>query len=251
MVLLNNMMVESLPKGWRLVYLDETDSTNEDVRRRRDTDPGEGLVVIAKRQNDGRGRRGRSWESPEGNLFLSVRLKGSDRGMADTALLSFVAAVALSDTFSGLAPHLDVTLKWPNDVLVSGAKVSGILLETDDPWVVLGIGVNILHSPKNVGNGYPVTSLSEQGVVVSASDVASFLCQILYNRVQEWREKGFEAVRRVWKARACGLNSPVVARFQNGHSLSGVFCDLDADGALVLRNEAGEHRILAADIFFS
>lgn len=245
------MMIESPPKGWRLVYLDETDSTNEEVRRRRDTNPGDGLVVIAKRQNDGRGRRGRSWESPEGNLFLSVRLKGSVRGMADTALLSFVAAVALSDTFAGLAPDLDIALKWPNDVLVSGAKVSGVLLETDDPWVILGIGVNVLHCPKSVGVGYPVTSLSEQGIVASRSDVASFLCHALYNRVQEWREKGFEAIRRVWKARACGLAAPVVARFQNGRSLSGIFYDLDTDGALVLQNETGEHRVLAADIFFS
>ncbi|NKD76499.1 biotin--[acetyl-CoA-carboxylase] ligase [Haematospirillum sp. H1815] len=241
---------EALPKGWRLVFLRETDSTNEEIKRRRNSDPGEGFVIVAGSQTAGRGRRGRSWESPEGNLFLSVRLQQSARGVADSASLSFIAALALSDAFSRMSPALDVTLKWPNDVLVSGAKVSGILLETDTPWIIVGVGVNVLHRPQVIPTNYLVTSLAERGVSVSALDVASFFCHALYIRLQQWREEGFAPIRRAWKAKACGLGGSVVANLPDGLSVCGIFSDLDADGALVLHNEAGQHRIFAADVFF-
>ncbi|WP_245183076.1 MULTISPECIES: biotin--[acetyl-CoA-carboxylase] ligase [unclassified Haematospirillum] len=241
---------EALPKGWRLVFLRETDSTNEEIKRRRNSDPGEGFVIVAGSQTAGRGRRGRSWESPEGNLFLSIRLRQSAQGVADSASLSFIAALALLDAFSSMAPALDVALKWPNDVLVSGAKVSGILLETDTPWIIVGVGVNVLHRPQVTPTNYPVTSLAEQGISFSALDVASFFCHALYGRLRQWREEGFVPIRQAWKSKACGLGGSMVANLPDGSSVCGIFSDLDADGALVLHNEAGQHRILAADVFF-
>src|SRR3546814_853602 len=117
--------------AWTLWRFDVLDSTNEEVRRQAEAGAAEGLAVLAKSQTAGRGRRGRSWESPEGNLFLSLLLRPRVTP-ADAAKLSFLVAVAISETIELAAPALAgrISCKWPNDVLVDGAKISGVLLES-------------------------------------------------------------------------------------------------------------------------
>jgi len=241
---------EALPSGWRLVVLEEVDSTNEEVRRRAAADPGEGLCVAAKRQTAGRGRRGRTWESPPGNLYLSVRLAQA-RTMAETAQLSFVAALALGDTLAEIAPHVAVRFKWPNDLLVNGAKLSGILLETHDAFVILGMGVNVAWAPPADRTSYPATSLHAEGARLSPEELVARLCHHLYTCVELWRRSGFDPIRKGWLDKAQGVGQKVVARLQSGVDLSGRFVDLDADGALVLELADGaRRRVLAGDVFF-
>ena len=127
---------------WRVRELDATSSTNDDVKKAAEAGEAEGLVVVAKRQTAGRGRHGRVWESPEGNLYCSMLLRPADM-QATGAFYSFVAALALRDTVAALLPGAAVTLKWPNDVLVGGRKIAGILLEGGPQWLVIGIGLNV------------------------------------------------------------------------------------------------------------
>lgn len=245
------VMYEALPDGWRLVALSEVDSTNEELRRRAATDPAEGLAVMATVQTAGRGRRGRTWVSPPGNLYLSVRL---DQGptLADTAQLSFVAAVALGDALAEAAPHVAVRFKWPNDLLIGGAKVSGILLETDGAAVIVGIGVNVGWAPPAGEAAYPATCLKGEGAALSALELARVLLRHLRGCVGQWRAQGFPLVRQAWLERAQGLGGEVVARLQTGEEVRGRFVDLDADGALVVDvTGAGRRRILAGDVFFA
>lgn len=241
---------EALPDGWRLVLLQETDSTNLELRRRRDSDPGEGLAVVAARQTSGRGRRGREWSSPEGNLYVSIRLDSRPGGLATAAQLSFVAALALTDALRDVAPHVPIRCKWPNDLLVNGAKISGILLESDDPYVIVGIGVNLVWSPPPGQALYPATNLRQEGASVSPETLAAALCRHLAACTQLWREAGFSPIRAAWLEVAQGRGQTVIARLHDGSELQGEFVDLDADGALVLQSSTGRSRVMAADVFF-
>jgi BirA family biotin operon repressor/biotin-[acetyl-CoA-carboxylase] ligase len=246
----------ALPSGWRHLAFSQIDSTNDALRRqiRAATEAAgaavaEGLVVTAERQTAGRGRRGRSWESPSGNLYLSILLAGA-AAPADSAQISFVAAVALAEALAEAAPRVAVGLKWPNDLLVGGGKVSGILLESEGPWVVLGVGVNLASAPPAAGALYPPTSLAAAGVTLTPDDLLAVFCRHLAALLGQWREDGFAPVRRLWLARACGLGQAMTARLHDGESVAGTFVDLDADGALVMDvPRQGRRRVLAGDVF--
>jgi len=152
---------------WRIRNLDVTTSTNDDIRKAAESGEPEGLVIIANRQTGGKGRHGRVWESPEGNLYCSVLLRPKNLP-ACAGFYSFVAALAVHALVSeylrpmsspppGRGALPDITLKWPNDVLVNGKKISGILLEVADDALIVGIGLNIAHHPETAL--YPATSL--------------------------------------------------------------------------------------------
>lgn len=240
---------EALPNGWRLVILPETDSTNLEVRRRAGAEPDEGLAVMAAVQTAGRGRRGRSWASPAGNLHMSVRLR-QGKTLGETAQLSFVAAVALGDALRDVTPHVTVRFKWPNDLLIGDAKVSGILLESDGDAVIVGVGVNVEWAPER-GAAYPATSLRAEGADVAPEEVARVFLGHLKTRVDQWRRVGFAPLRDAWLEGARGIGGPMVARLQSGETVSGRFVGLDADGALVMDvPETGRRRILAGDVYF-
>lgn len=145
-------------KPWRIRRLVTTSSTNDDAKRAAEAGEGEGLVVHALQQTAGRGRHGRTWHSPEGNLYCSALLRPGDARLFGH--YSFVAALALADTVRAFVPQVNITLKWPNDVLVNGKKIGGILLEAGEGWLVIGMGLNIRHYPDNAM--YPATSLYEQ-----------------------------------------------------------------------------------------
>ena len=144
-----------LPASYQLVRLDSVDSTNEEARRLAASEAAvDGTLVWALSQTAGKGRRGRAWESPGGNLYCSILLR-PDCAAAKAAQLSFVAAVAVVEAVTDIAgPALEVRCKWPNDVLVGGRKISGILLESEAgagdevEWVVVGVGVNVAHHPR-------------------------------------------------------------------------------------------------------
>ncbi|MGH6912481.1 MAG: biotin--[acetyl-CoA-carboxylase] ligase, partial [Geminicoccales bacterium] len=156
-----------LPDGFVLCALDSVASTNDEARGRAEAGASGGLVITAREQTEGRGRYGRSWASPPGHLYASVLLR-PDCAMAATTQLSLLAGLALAGALEGLGPPgLDLKLKWPNDVLIGGAKVAGLLLEgTARPdgraaWVLVGSGINVASYPD--GTPYPATSLREAG----------------------------------------------------------------------------------------
>ena len=244
----------TLPPGYALIAFDEAGSTNDEARERAAGGASEGTVVWARVQRAGRGRRGRSWVSPPGNLYFSVILRPACEARS-VAQLSFVAALAVLDLVDGLVPGR-ARCKWPNDVLVDGGKVAGVLLESAlgpggrVDWVVLGIGVNLASHPGLQGP-VPSTSLADAGAMTLAPEEAlSSVLAALARRRREWETQGFAAVRSAWLARAHGLGGPVTVA--NGdRRLAGVFEGLDEGGALVLAQAGGERLSIAAgDVFF-
>lgn len=211
-------------------------------------------MVWARRQSAGRGRRGRSWDSPAGNLYLSLVLRPLCEARR-VAQLSFVAALGVVDLVDARLLGR-ARCKWPNDILVDGAKVAGVLLESSlkaggqVDWVVLGIGVNLASHP-GIAGPVPSTSLAAAGAApLAPADALPLLVMALVRRRQAWETQGFAAVRRGWLARAHGLGG-LVTVVNDDRRLAGVFEGLDADGALVLAQEGGGWlTVPAGDVFF-
>jgi BirA family transcriptional regulator, biotin operon repressor / biotin---[acetyl-CoA-carboxylase] ligase len=242
-----------LPPGYRLARHDRIASTNEEARRLgRERAPAP-FVVWALEQTAGRGRRGRSWASPPGNLYMSLLLRPASPAKT-AAQLSFVAAVALADSLAAFLPETAaVSCKWPNDILLGGRKLAGILLESETgeggrlAFLVVGVGVNLVSSPRDAE--FPATSLAEEGAppLAPARVLERFLADF-NGWERRWREEGFAPVREAWLARASFLGEPVHVRLDTAR-FSGRFLDIDAQGALVL-DAGGERRHVAAGAVF-
>jgi BirA family biotin operon repressor/biotin-[acetyl-CoA-carboxylase] ligase len=246
-------MSPRLPPAFRLVALDRVGSTNEEARRLAAQGAEDGTLVWAREQTAGRGRRGRAWTSPPGNLYLSLVLR-PDCAPAEAAQLGFVAALAIGETSGGFVPPLvELHHKWPNDVLLGGRKVSGILLESEADAsgalqsLVMGVGINVASAPE--GTEFPATSLKEQGAGdVPVEPVLEAFCRHFLSWVDRWLADGFPPVRAAWKRRAWRLGEEIEARLPH-ETLRGRFDDLDESGALVLATAAGSRRITAGEVF--
>ena len=235
------------PQGYcRQVYA-ELDSTNEEARRLAQAGEVGPVWIMAERQTAGRGRRGRAWHVPQGNLAATLLLKPKV-SQAVTGQLSFAAALAVADMAAHFAPQAGIAVKWPNDVLADGKKLAGILLEGGDGWLAIGIGVNLAGHPE--GTEFPATSLAQLGVAVpSPQEALTVLAARFAHWYDLWMHSGFESLRAAWLARAFGVGAPIRARLPH-ETHEGVFEGIDADGALLL-NEGGQVRaIAAAEVFF-
>lgn len=234
---------------FRLVVLEVTDSTNDEAKRQAQAGAAAGTVILAHRQTAGRGRRGRPWVSPPGNLHVSLLL---DPGapLATAAELGFVASAALVDALAGLCPGPAFECKWPNDVWCDGRKIAGMLLEAagQGDLVVLGIGVDVVEAPTPAL--VEAVSLREKGCGADAAGVLAAFLDHFAPLYQTWRIHGFTPVRAAWLARARGLGGPIAVRLE-AETLSGTFEGLDEDGALLLELASGKRRrVLAGDVFF-
>lgn len=206
----------------------------------------EGVWLRAERQTLGRGRQGRPWASPPGNLYAStlVRLRPSD---PPAATLALAAAVALEETVSAYVPGMAL-LKWPNDVLIDGAKLSGVLLERAGDAVVIGIGVNLAHHPTDTDRR--ATSLAVYDVAIAPEDFIETLAEAFARWVECWRGQGIDTIRRRWVANAHPTGTPLNVRLPDGPAIDGLFDGLDPEGALILRLADGTRRVIhAADVF--
>lgn len=230
----------------RIIAVAETGSTNADLLALAADGAEEGVWLRADRQFAGRGRQGRAWDSPSGNLYAStlVRLRPGDPPPASLAL---VAAVALEEVVAGLAPRR-TRLKWPNDLLIDGAKVSGILLERVADAVVIGVGVNIAHHPDLPDR--VTTSLAAHGVAITPAALVTRLAEMWAAWLHLWRADGLASVVRRWCDRAHPPGTPLIARLADGTEARGTFETLGADGALLIRLPGGGIRTIhAADVF--
>lgn len=244
-----------LPGSLFPVVLETVDSTNEEAKRRASAGAPDGTLVWAVQQTGGRGRDGRGWASAPGNLYCSLLMR-PDYPAAEAMQLGFVTANAVADTVAAALPRSAmVTCKWPNDVLVEGRKIAGILLESEAAaggglaWVVIGVGINVAHHPPPGESRYPATSLIAEGAgAVSPDGILASYCRYLQSGLAVWRRVGFAAVRSAWLRRAHGLGGAITVRLER-ETLDGTFEDLDADGALVLGQAGGRRRITVGDVF--
>ena len=242
-----------IPQGFRILFFEELDSTNDVARQQAQDGAAHGTVIFAKRQTVGRGRQGRQWESQEGNLFCSLVLY-PDCHCAEAANLGFVAALAVRESLSLLSGQsVHPRLKWPNDVLIAGQKVSGLLLENflqgagKIGAVILGVGVNLCHAPSQTP--YPATSLvaAGGGQVFPEQALAVFLTTF-DQWYRCWKKDGFGSIRDHWLAQAQGRGQKIRVRLPHDEVV-GIFEDLDESGALVLRAESGTRLIHSGDVF--
>lgn len=242
------------PSPFSVIEHDILESTNDEACRLASDGAAEGTVVWAHQQRAGRGRRGRQWQSPEGNLYFSVLLRPA-APPAMAAQLSLVAAVAMADTLADILPDgARVEQKWPNDVLVDGKKIAGILLESSGAtadrvdWLVIGCGLNIAVTPDDTA--LPATSLAAEGA--SSADrkaVLMALLDSLHRWRGEWETAGITPVRTAWLARARGLGQEITVRLPT-HEFEGQFLDMDDSGALIVRLPDGsEKAVTAGDVF--
>jgi BirA family biotin operon repressor/biotin-[acetyl-CoA-carboxylase] ligase len=247
-----------LPPGWRVMHFESLDGTNAALKRivEQEGDVHEGLMLWADTQTEGRGRSGRAWVSPKGNVYTSI-LVAAPENLARAPDVGFVAAVAVQETILDLprhnAPPPKTTCKWPNDVLIEGEKVCGILPEmvSDDSkrnWIVLGIGINLNGLTLDPG-AYPPTALSLHHIDTTPAHVLTVLTRSLHKWLERWRADGFDAIRTAWMACGPEVGATVAVGLPEG-AVSGTFLGLDDDGAMLLETRKGQRRILAGDVLF-
>lgn len=212
---------------------------------RAETGAPEGLWLRAEQQSGGRGRLGRQWLSPIGNLYCStiVRLRADD---PPAHLLAFVAGLAVLDAVLAVLPECGARLKWPNDVHVDGAKIAGILLERRHDVVVVGIGVNVALAPEVPGR--VVTCLRDQGAMaqVDAAAMLELLADRFAARLFQWRASPPATLLEVWSAAAHKPGEAMIVQRAPDDRIDGVFDGLSADGALRLRLADGRVEIVSA-----
>lgn len=232
-----------LPAFFRLASHQTVDSTNSEALRMAAAGAPGGTLVWSRAQDQGRGRRGRVWSSPAGNLYCSVLLREMGYGPA-VSHLAFLTALALRDGIAAAAPSVPVRFKWPNDLLVRRRKIAGILIEGGPAAsVVIGTGVNIASHPEGA------TALAFEGAAnVGIEDLLTGYAAALRTWLDLLQDEGFGAVRAAWLASADGIGTAIEVRLPTA-TLRGTFAELDSEGALLLETESGRHRITAGDVF--
>lgn len=255
-------------RGYRLHGYDSIGSTSTEAARAATSGDAGDVWFCALQQTEGRGRRGRKWESPHGNLAASL-LVVPDCDASVSATLGFVAGVAMNRALSLLLPDAVVkqgidgadgqngsriALKWPNDVLADGAKLSGILLEAQKRpdgglAVVIGMGVNVVAAPE--GLPYPATSLRALGYDISAETVFGALSDAWVDTVEVWNAgRGISDILSLWREAAAGIGAEVAVQ-QEGEVVRGVFETIDEAGRLIVRaNDNRRIAITAGDVHF-
>jgi BirA family biotin operon repressor/biotin-[acetyl-CoA-carboxylase] ligase len=256
----------SVSEGYRLDAHETVGSTNAlALDRAHAGDPGR-LWIVARHQESGRGRRGRVWETPYGNLAATLLIVGR-HDLRRAATLGFVAGLALADALAATVPNRvsigadaghstagRFELKWPNDVLADGAKLAGILLESrllgdGVAAIAIGIGVNVAAHPE--GLPYPATSLAALGATCDAEPLFSALSDCWASNAAIWSGgDGLAEIRRLWLARAAGLGGEVAVKL-DGDVKRGIFETIDEDGRFVIRDSSGACVAIAAgDVHF-
>jgi BirA family biotin operon repressor/biotin-[acetyl-CoA-carboxylase] ligase len=241
----------------QILIFDELDSTNAEARRRAEAGERGPMWLMARRQTAGVGRRGRAWDGGEGNLTATL-LMTLDKPPLEMAQLAFVAGLAVWTAITARIPARGVTLKWPNDLLIEGRKVCGMLIESGPAtaggnWAAVGIGLNLATYPTAVER--PATSVADHlsgdmPGAPSPDQALAVLAETFDVTLGLWLSQGFDPIREAWLARAEGIGGACTVRLER-ETVDGVAEGLDADGALLLRLPDGMlRRITAGDVFF-
>ncbi|MET0841053.1 MAG: biotin--[acetyl-CoA-carboxylase] ligase [Methyloceanibacter sp.] len=245
-----------LPSGYRLLRMETVDSTNAEARRRAKAGEPGPLWIWSARQSQGRGRGGREWISRPGNLFASL-LIGVNAPQRVAGQIALLAGVVAYDTIAKLIAYegrSELLLKWPNDILLAGEKLAGVLLENvgstveNRSVVVIGTGINLASHPEDLPQ--PAISLGAYDIMVTPAEALEVLAATTHEWLARWGEGScFPTIRRAWLDRAGPAGRPLRVKVE-GEETEGVYGGLDADGALRLMTPEGEYRIAAGDVFF-
>ncbi|MCM1324595.1 MAG: biotin--[acetyl-CoA-carboxylase] ligase [Acetobacter sp.] len=231
---------------WRWYDVEQTTSTNDEIRKIIKEQTSSNIAVSAKKQTGGRGRRGRKWQGIDGNLYFTYSLEISSQELSRIVCL---IGLSLAKTVQYFLPDKKVQIKWPNDVFLEGKKLSGILLENieNNLWAI-GIGVNIVGAPSLENAPYSATSLKEQGIVLDRTEFLRYYLHNFAADLAEYTQKGFLPLKEQWLKLALNYQQKIIVKTEN-KTITGTFLTLDDNGYLILKTSKGEERILAGDLF--
>ena len=206
-------------------------------------------MLMSKKK--GRGRRGRQWLSPKGNLFCSLLVKAGPSSNRSSEL-SFVVSLALYDLLSHYISPSHLSIKWPNDLLCQGKKIAGILLEQADDMIIIGIGLNVRYGPNDPNLNYEATSLKEEGLAIASDSLIIPIVNAFDYQYSRWIKNGFSDIRLSWLDKVRGLNQPIICRLEKGDEKKGIFIGIDDSGALLLKTDRDRIELIySGDIFFN
>ena len=232
---------------WNWIDKKEVSSTNDEALKLSQNMHDGKYVISAQMQNQGRGRRGRTWLGFPGNLFMSLLVQVP---LSKLGGLVFVVALSLFDALKNLFPEIDIKLKWPNDVLLENNKISGILLEKgENDFLIIGIGVNVLKAPSLENVMYQTLSLADKGYVTDRLTLLKEYLKAFDKNFELWQKEGFSPIREKWLKNAKGLGQNIEARTVK-ETKCGIFRDIDENGALLLETQNWLEKIYAGDIFY-
>ena len=237
------------PVGVGHVHFETIDSTNAYAKRVA-SQTKQPIWISADEQTAGKGRRGRDWSTTRGNFAASL-LMPSTAPPAVLALHSFVAALAVGDALDAVLPHgHKINYKWPNDVLLDGRKLVGILLENIGSHLIIGIGINTQTTPDRDKIHDAVVAATDLAGQVDNTVMLAQLAAAFAQRVAQFSHYGFAHIRRDWLARAAKLGEQITGRTMHD-SITGRFETLDEQGQLILQQGRHKYTIAAADVFFT
>lgn len=235
-------------------YFESLSSTMDEARTHALSHTEESTVIVAKHQTGGRGRRGRAWESLPGNIHLTyVTYQNCPLLMAPQ--LSFVACVAIGEALrTFLSSEHELLYKWPNDLLLNGKKVAGILLETlpipekQDMACLIGCGINLVSSPLEAR--YPATSFQNEHLFVPYEDALQKIGASLQQHITLWQKEGFSPMRKAWMTFAMGVGASLSFEVED-KPLKGISQGIDEVGSLILETPQGIIKLMAGEVLRS
>lgn len=231
---------------WNWYDVENTTSTNDEIKKIINETGEAWVVVSAKSQSGGRGRRGRKWQGIDGNLYMTYSLEICPEELSKIVCL---IGLSLAKTIKSLAPNKKIQIKWPNDVFLEGGKISGILLENikDNLWAI-GIGINITGAPKLENAAYRAISLKECAINIDRIDFLRYYLQNFAEDVKRYQQEGFASLKEEWLRLALNYQKEITVKTENAER-KGIFLTLDDNGYLILKTDRGEERIIAGDLF--
>jgi BirA family biotin operon repressor/biotin-[acetyl-CoA-carboxylase] ligase len=244
----------NLPHGYSVLKLNTVGSTNDELKNKAlNESVEEGIAIWSLVQTSGKGRQNRRWISEIGNMYISVLFRPNCY-LTDAAQLGFLPVIAANKALKSLINRLSgLKYKWPNDLLLNKKKIGGTLLEAgfdkkfDSTWVVVGFGMNLKHFPKNTS--FPASSIKDElGVELKIEKLVESYISNLAVLYSKWSEEGFEPIRKKWLNFGHEVGEPLIIKFSK-ESITGLFCDLDENGSLVIKTNNGLRRVSAGDVY--
>ncbi len=232
-------------ESWTWYEAESVFSTNDTVKEEI-SGLGNNIVISAKCQTGGRGRRGKTWQEILGNLYFTYTQVASAQELSKIVC---IIGLSLAKVIKALSPQSDVKIKWPNDVFLEGKKMSGILIENikENLWAI-GIGINVEGAPKLEGANYQATSLKENGIALDRTEILRYYLNQYSEDMKEYRRNGFRHIREQWLKIAKNYHQEITVKTEK-ETKEGIFEDLDDNGYLILKTQQGEERIIAGDLF--
>ena len=246
------MNINKLPDNYKLFNFDEVDSTMLTLKDMALEGAKVGTIVCSKKQNRGRGRHGREWVSPLGNLYLSFLRQAEDKNSKNLFASVFVVSIALANAILIISEKKIIpTLKWPNDLLVNNSKLAGILIESfsnkdNENLLNIGIGVNIVSNPINTV--YPATNLNNEGVIISSHDLLICFFNCLNTVEDILVNKGLKEILKIWSKYSYKKGTKMSVKIGD-KKIIGSYNGIDETGSLILNENNKNIKVLAVEIF--